>query len=76
MEFVALRSFVNYIDAHIVLGRLKNEGVDCWLKNENINTLLMPLWGTAAGTIQLMVSKAQEQKASYILKIIDEESEE
>jgi hypothetical protein len=63
---------MNYVDANIILGRLKNEGVDCWLKNENTATI-MPIWNTAIGGIQLMVNAAQTEKASYILKVIEEE---
>lgn len=75
MEFVILKSFSNYVDAHIILGRMKDEGIDCWLKNENTTTL-MPIWTTALGGIQLMVAKHQEQKAAYILKEIEEERKE
>jgi DNA-directed RNA polymerase subunit RPC12/RpoP len=75
MDFVVLKSFTNYVDAHIVLGRMKDEGVDCWLKNENMSTI-MPIWNNALGGIQLMVAKEQEKKAAYILKVIDDERKE
>jgi DNA-directed RNA polymerase subunit RPC12/RpoP len=75
MEFVRLKTFMNYIDANIVLGRLKNEGIDCWLRNENTSTI-MPIWNTAIGGIQLMVSSAQAEKASYILRMMEEEKRE
>jgi DNA-directed RNA polymerase subunit RPC12/RpoP len=74
-EFVVLKSFTNYIEAHIILGRMKDEGLDCWLKNENTTTI-MPIWTTALGGIQLMVNKAQAQKAAYVLKVIDNERKE
>ncbi|HEX8316346.1 MAG TPA: DUF2007 domain-containing protein [Flavisolibacter sp.] len=75
MEFVCIKSFNNYIDANIILGRLRNEDVDCWLKNENTTTI-MPIWTTAIGGIQLMVNPSQVQKATYILKAIEEERRE
>jgi DNA-directed RNA polymerase subunit RPC12/RpoP len=75
MEFVILKSFTNYVDAHIILGRMKDEGIDCWLKNENTTTI-MPIWTTAIGGIQLMVNQLQLQKATYILKVIEEERKE
>jgi DNA-directed RNA polymerase subunit RPC12/RpoP len=75
MNFIALKSFTNYIDAHIILGRLKDEGVECWLKNENTTTI-MPIWTTATGGIQLMVNGRQLQRATYILKVIEEERKE
>ena len=75
MEFVVLKSFANYVDAHIILGRMKEEGIDCWLKNENTTTI-MPIWTTALGGIQLMVAEDQQKKAAYILNAIDEERRE
>ena len=72
MEFVILKSFTNYVDAHIILGRMKNEGIDCWLKNENTTTI-MPIWTTALGGIQLMVAADQQKEATYILNTIEEE---
>lgn len=70
MEFIILKSFTNYIDAHIALGRMKGEGIDCWLKNENTTTV-MPIWTTALGGIQLMVSAAQEEEATALLHAME-----
>ena len=75
MDFVVLKSFTNYIDAHIVLGRMQEEGMDCWLNNENTTTI-MPIWTTAIGGIQLMVQREQLERASDILKVIEEERKE
>lgn len=75
MEFVRLQTFMNYIDANIILGRLKNEGIDCWLKNEN-TSVIMPVWNTALGGIGLMVRDSQAEKASYVLRKIAEEKKE
>ena len=75
MDFVVLKSFTNYIDAHIILGRMQEEGVDCWLNNENTTTI-MPIWTTAIGGIQLMVQGEHLQKASDVLKVIEQEKKE
>ncbi|HET7897953.1 MAG TPA: DUF2007 domain-containing protein [Flavisolibacter sp.] len=72
MSFVAVQTFTNYIDAHIILGRLKEEGIDCWLKNEATATII-PVWTTAIGGIQLMVSKNHLQKAGFVLQKMAEE---
>lgn len=72
MEFVILKSFTNYIDAHIALGRMKDGGIDCWLKNENTTTV-MPIWTTALGGIQLMVAKEQEGEATALLNAMEAE---
>ena len=72
MEFVILKSFTNYIDAHILLGRMQEEGIDCWLKNEDTTTI-MPIWTNALGGIQLMVDSDQAQKATRLLKEFEDE---
>ena len=72
MTFVAIQSFTNYIDAHIILGRLKEAGIECWLKNEATTTII-PVWTTALGGIQLMVKKDQFQRADSMLQKIAEE---
>ncbi|HEU4902738.1 MAG TPA: DUF2007 domain-containing protein, partial [Flavisolibacter sp.] len=69
MHFIAVQSFSNYIDAHILLGRLKEEGIDCWLKNEATATII-PVWTTAIGGIQLMVKQDELQKAGVVLQRI------
>ncbi len=72
MSFIAVHSFNNYIDAHIVLGRMQDEEVDCWLRNE-ATTTIMPIWTNAIGGIQLMVKKEQLQRANFVLQEIEAE---
>ena len=72
MNFVAVQSFTNYIDAHILLGRLKEAGIHCWLNNEATATII-PIWNNAIGGIQLMVDEGQWQKATHLLKTFEEE---
>lgn len=67
MDFVLLQSFSNYIDAEIILGRLQSEGIDCWLKDENVSTIL-PILGNASGDIKLMVAADELEKAAALLK--------
>lgn len=72
MEFAVLKSFSNYVDAHILLGRMQDEGIRCWLRNENTNTI-MPIWSTAIGGIQLMVARDQLEEAGAVLAAMDRE---
>lgn len=72
MDFVLLKSFTNYIDAHIILGRLQEEGIHCWLKDENLITI-NPIWTNAAGGIKLMVAEDQWKAAQNHLIYFDEE---
>ncbi|MFL5786954.1 MAG: DUF2007 domain-containing protein [Flavisolibacter sp.] len=62
MDFAILQIFDNYIDAHIVMGRLQEEGINCWLKDENTVTI-DPILTNAVGGIKIMVPKDQLEKA-------------
>ena len=65
--FVPVFSFQNYIDAHIIMGRLQEDGINCWLKDENTATIV-PVFGNAVGGIKLMVKKSDAEKAIALLK--------
>jgi len=70
MNFVPLQYFSNYIDAHIILGRLQEEGINCWLKDENTVTT-NPIWTHAVGGIKLMVAETQKERAIELLQQIE-----
>ena len=70
MDFVKIRSFDNYIPAHIALGRLQDAYINCYLQDENTVTI-DPLLTYAIGGIKLMVAKSQVERA---LEILDENS--
>jgi hypothetical protein len=69
MDFVILESFDNYIDAHIVKGRLEDQGIHCWLKDENLSAIIVDpiLTNAISGGIKLMVPKGEFSKALDIL---------
>jgi hypothetical protein len=67
MSFVLLQSFDNYIPAHIAMGRLKDEFINCYLQDENTVTI-DPLLSNAIGGIKLMVESSQAERALDILK--------
>ena len=62
MDFVPLRSFDNYIEAHIVLNMLQHANINCHLKDENIITL-DPLLSPALGGMKLMVHHVHVERA-------------
>lgn len=70
MNFVLLQSYDNYISAHIAMGRLEEDGVNCWLKDENTVTI-DPILSNAIGGIKLMVEASQAERAATILKDIE-----
>ena len=67
MKFVLLDSFANYIDAHIIMGRMKEHDIKCWLKDENTVTL-DPILTNAVGGIKLMVANDQYNQALELLR--------
>jgi len=67
MEFVELRSFDNYIYAHITLSMLQDAGINCHLKDEYMITL-DPFLSPAMGGMKLMVYPSQAQRAIELLE--------
>ena len=61
-----IRSFDNYIYANILLSRLKDAGIDCYLKDENTITI-DPLLSPAIGGMKLMVHTADLARANQLL---------
>lgn len=70
--FVELRSFDNYIEAHIVLQRLQHNNINCHLKDENIITL-DPLLSPALGGMKLMVHELHVERAVELIENAEEE---
>jgi hypothetical protein len=66
MNYVLLCSFDNYIPAHIAMGRLKEEFINCYLQDEYTVTI-DPILSNAIGGIKLMVAETQAQRALDIL---------
>ncbi len=73
MDFVPVRRFDNYVSAHIAMGRLQEDGIECWLKDENTVTI-DPILTNAIGGIKLMVISSQAEQAATILRIIENET--
>ncbi len=66
MNFILIRSFDNYIPAHIALGRLKEEFINCYLQDE-YSVTIDPFLSNAIGGIKLMVAATQAERALEIL---------
>lgn len=72
MKFVEVRIFDDYISAHIIMGRLKEEDIVCHLENEHTMTTA-PFLTHIYGGIRLMVPEAQEKRAKELLATWDDE---
>ena len=52
------------------MGRLEEDGINCWLKDENTATI-NPILSNAIGGIKLMVETTQAERAKTILKDLE-----
>lgn len=75
MDFIVLNSYNNYIEAHIAKGVLEEEGIGCWLKDENTVTI-DPILTNAVGGIKIMVAKAEAERAWGILEQLRKEQKQ
>jgi hypothetical protein len=71
MKFILLTSFDNYVLAHIAMGRLKEEYINCYLQDE-YSVTIDPILSNAIGGIKLMVAESQAQRAFDLLKTAED----
>lgn len=57
--------------AHIVLGRLQNEFISCYLQDELTHTLV-PFLSSSFGGIKLMVATEHVERALMVLEEYDQ----
>ncbi|MDP4283109.1 MAG: hypothetical protein Q8891_01695 [Bacteroidota bacterium] len=72
MDLVTIRTFQNYFSTHILLTKLRHEGIECYLKDEFTITV-DPFLSNAVGGIKLVVKQKDEQEACELLRLFDEE---
>ena len=66
MKFITVATFDFMPDAHIAMGRLQAEGIDCHLADENLVQTDW-LYSIAVGGIKLQVNEGDEEIARRIL---------
>lgn len=66
MKLIAVRSYDDYISAHLMMGRLKEESITCFLKDEHSVTI-GPFLSNIIGGIKLMVPESEFEKALELL---------
>lgn len=72
MDFVTIRTFQNYFSAHILLSKLKDAGMECYLKDE-FTVTIDPILSNAVGGIKLIVKKDDEKEACDLLQVFDQQ---
>ena len=70
MELITLKAFDTAIEAHILKNKLEDEGIVCYIFDENIVTL-NPLLNFAVGGVKLKIPKQDASKAKEILTEMD-----
>jgi len=71
MDFITVRTFQNYFSAHILLTRMRDSGIECFLKDE-FTVTVDPILSNAVGGIKLVVRKEDEEEANLLLHDLDE----
>ncbi len=71
MELITIRTFNNYFSANILLTRLRDAGIQCYLKDEYTVTM-DPLLTNAVGGIKLVINKNDEAEVFAVLQQFDE----
>lgn len=67
MKMVTVETFDNYVQAHIKLGYLQQNGIDAFLQDEYSATI-NPILLNAIGGIKLQVNEADAQQAMELLQ--------
>lgn len=67
MDYIKIRTFSSLPEAHIVKGRLENEGIPCFLTNENLTNLFPQFPGILGSGVQLFVHKSNVEAAQALL---------
>lgn len=72
MELVTVRTFNNYFSANILLSKLRDGGIQCYLKDE-FTVTVDPILANAVGGIKLVVNRNDAAEVFELLKKFDEE---
>ncbi len=71
MNLITVKTFDNTIDAHILMARLENEGVPCFLVDDNLVSI-NPMYAHVVGGIKLKIHEADQDKAIAVLRDIEQ----
>ncbi|QES90205.1 putative signal transducing protein [Rhizosphaericola mali] len=75
IEYTLLRTYNNYVTANISLGMLKENGIACYLQDENVSTIL-PYLSLANGGIKLMVDIQSASEAEILLSDVESQKDD
>jgi len=75
MDFIPVKTFDSYITANIWLGRLQDQEIDCYLKDEYTVTI-DPILSNAIGGIKLCISSEQLEKGMDLIRQFEAENKQ
>jgi hypothetical protein len=70
--FVPVRSYDNYIPAHMMLQRLEEEGIKAYLQDEHTVTI-DPILANAIGGIKLMIYEEQLERGMRLISDFEQD---
>lgn len=73
MNFVVIKYFDDYISAHLAMGKLKEENIQCYLQDENTSTIA-PFLTFHSGGIKLLVPEPLTEMALRIINNADQDT--
>jgi len=68
MDIIRLITCDNAVEAHLIKGKLNNEGIDCFITNENTTTLIPYMNNMLGFGVQVMIHKEDYEKARELVK--------
>lgn len=72
MHTIKLITCDNSFQANVIKGRLENEGIPCFLKNENFNFLYGGINSNSIG-VDIMINEEDLEKAEAIINDTNDE---
>jgi hypothetical protein len=69
MKYARLLTCKNPIEANIIKGRLENEGINCFLTNENFSNLMPHFNGMLGAGVQVMIKETDFDEAIELLEL-------
>jgi len=66
MSLITIKTFESAVEAHLLRLKLENEGIQCFLVDEN-TVSLNPLFNIAIGGIKLRIDESDEPKAKELV---------
>jgi len=75
MATIILMTCNTIAEAHLVKGMLENNGINCFLNNENFSNLMPQFNGMMGAGVQVVVDEADYERACELAGLKDENSE-